>query len=298
MSNEVAERRTEIEFQPATLKLTNKAQLVDWATEIRDKFKKENLISTPESLAGDKSVLSDLKGKYKELDEARLEVQREFKKPLDSFNGDVKEALKIINEAITPIDTVIKNEELREKEERRNNVLEIAKQIFSEYDVDLSKLEFNEKWANKTYGIGKRKDEITEQAVRLAKEKETLIKNSEAIQKLALDRKLEPEGFVQQLYNGVSMASVIENINRAEKDMKDRIERNKRLEVARKAQEKVQREAKTTKVGDKRIDNETGEVVEEFKTFRFTAKLSIAQAKQLKRFFDEHEIDFSAEVVS
>lgn len=297
MSNELVQMETQVNFKPAELSLTNKDEIIAKAVAIRDKFKKDNLISTPETLAGDKEVLKDLKGKRKELDNARLEVQREYKKPLNAFEADIKEALGIIDEAVLPINKAVKDEEARQKEERHQAILVVATEIFEQYDVSIDELEFNEKWLNKTYQKSKREQEIIEQAMALRAKQDELATNAAAVEKLALGRNLDPEPFIQQLYNNISLASVMENIDEADKKAKARKDRDERLKISREAQEKAQREAKTTTVGDKCIDKETGEVVEEFKTFRFKAKLSVKQAKSLKLFLDEHEIEYEVEGV-
>lgn len=297
MSNELVQMETQVNFKPAELSLTNKDEIIAKAVAIRDKFKKDNLISTPETLAGDKEVLKDLKGKRKELDNARLEVQREYKKPLNAFEADIKEALGIIDEAVLPINKAVKDEEARQKEERHQAILVVATEIFEQYDVSIDELEFNEKWLNKTYQKSKREQEIIEQAMALRAKKDELATNAAAVKKLALGRSLDPEPFIQQLYNNISLANVMENIDEADKQAKARKDRDERLRIAREVQERAQREAKTTTVGDKRIDNETGEVIEEFKTFRFKAKLSVKQAKSLKLFFNDHGIDFEVEGV-
>jgi hypothetical protein len=298
MSNEVAEKRTEVEFKPAQLRLVNKAQLMEWATGIRNQYKKmENLRSTPETLKGDTAVLKDLNSKRKDLENARLEIQREFKKPLDEFNADVKDAVAIIDEAIEPIKTAVDDEEARQREEKRQEIIGVAKEIFDQYEVDINDLEFNKRWLNKTFKEKQREQEIIDQAMVLRASKAELARNAEAVQNLALNRQLEPEAFIQQIYNDIPLAKVMQNVDQAAKQAEERKERDERLEIARKAQEEAQMKARTTTVGDKRIDNETGEVVEEFRSFRFTAKLSMKQAKSLKFFLDEHRIDYEVEGV-
>ena len=236
MSNELVQMETQVNFKPAELSLTNKDEIIAKAVAIRDKFKKDNLISTPETLAGDKEVLKDLKGKRKELDNARLEVQREYKKPLNAFEADIKEALAIIDEAIKPIKTAVDDEEARQKEEKRQQIIEGAKVIFDQYEVDIDDLEFDKRWFNKTFKEKQREQDIIEQAMALRAKKDELATNAAAIEKLTLGRSLDPEPFIQQLYNNISLASVMENIDEADKQAKARKDRDERLKIAREAQ--------------------------------------------------------------
>jgi hypothetical protein len=150
---------------------------------------------------------------------------------------------------------------------------------------------------NKTYQKTKRENEIIAQAVQLRKQKDQLAKDAEAVNNLAGGRNLDPERFIQQLQNGIPLADVTQNIDAAAKQAEQRKEQQERLEIARKAQEQAELEAKTKKVGNKRVDKTTGEVVDEYRTFRFTAKVNIKQAKALVEFLKNNGIEYETEAV-
>lgn len=297
MTNAIADVSSHVEFKPAELKLTNRDAIMDRAKEIRDQFKMDNPVITTENLAGNKLVLRDLKKQKKLLDEARLKVKREYNKPLDEFTSDIKKAQSIIDEAINPLEIAVNDVEEKQKQERKQRIMDIATQIFDQYEVDINDLEFDKHWLNKTYQKTKRENEIIAQAVQLRKQKDQLAKDAEAVNNLAGGRNLDPEPFIQQLQNGIPLADVTQNIDAAAKQAEQRKEQQERLEIARKAQEQAELEAKTKKVGNKRVDKTTGEVVDEYRTFRFTAKVNIKQAKALVEFLKNNGIEYETEAV-
>ena len=297
MTNAIADVSSHVEFKPAELKLTNRDAIMERAKEIRDQFKMDNPVITSENLAGNKLVLRDLKKQKRLLDEARLKVKREYNKPLDEFTSDIKKAQSIIDEAINPLEIAVNDVEEKQKQERKQRIMDVATQIFEQYEVDINDLEFDKHWLNKTYQKTKRENEIIAQAVELRKQKDQLAKDAEAVNNLAGGRNLDPEPFIQQLQNGIPLADVTQNIDAAAKQAEQRKEQQERLEIARKAQEQAELEAKTKKVGNKRVDKTTGEVVDEYRTFRFTAKVNIKQAKALVEFLKNNGIEYETEAV-
>lgn len=297
MTNAIADVSSNVEFKPAELKLTNRDAIMDRAKEIRDQFKMDNPVITSENLAGNKLVLRDLKKQKKLLDEARLKVKREYNKPLDEFTSEIKKAQFIIDEAINPLEIAVNDVEEKQKQERKQRIMDVATQIFDQYEVDINDLEFDKHWLNKTYQKTKRENEIIAQAVELRKQKDQLAKDAEAVNNLAGGRNLDPEPFIQQLQNGIPLADVTQNIDAAAKQAEQRKEQQERLEIARQAQAKAELEAKTKTVGNKRVDKETGEVVDEYRTFRFTAKVNIQQAKALVDFLKNNGIEYQTEAM-
>lgn len=297
MTNAIADVSSHVEFKPAELKLTNRDAIMDRAKEIRDQFKMDNPVITSENLAGNKIVLRDFKKQKKLLDEARLKVKREYNKPLDEFTSDIKKAQSIIDEAINPLEIAVNDVEEKQKQERKQRIMDVATQIFDQYEVDINDLEFDKHWLNKTYQKTKRENEIIAQAVQLRKQKDQLAKDAEAVNNLASGRNLDPEPFIQQLQNGIPLADVTQNIDAAAKQAEQRKEQQERLEIARKAQEQAELKAKTKTVGNKRVNKETGEVVDEYRTFRFTAKVNIQQAKALVDFLKNNGIEYQTEAM-
>ncbi|MDV2621182.1 DUF1351 domain-containing protein [Pediococcus acidilactici] len=297
MTNAIADVSSHVEFKPAELKLTNRDAIMERAKEIRDQFKMDNPVITSENLAGNKLVLRDLKKQKRLLDEARLKVKREYNKPLDEFTSDIKKAQSIIDEAINPLEIAVNDVEEKQKQERKQRIMDVATQIFEQYEVDINDLEFDKHWLNKTYQKTKRENEIIAQAVELRKRKDQLAKDAEAVNSLANGRNIDPEPFIQQLQNGIPLADVTQNIDTAAKQAEQRKEQQERLEIARKAQEQAELEARTKQVGDKRVDKTTGEVVDEYRTFKFKAKVNIEQAKALVNFLKNNEIEYETEAV-
>ena len=93
----------------------------------------------------DKAMLNNAS---KALNTKRIELEKEFMKPFAEFKEVVSDTVKLIAECSSKIDTVVKQSEQREKDEKKINIQKyFDKKEFTL--VSFAKI-FDEKWLNKT----------------------------------------------------------------------------------------------------------------------------------------------------
>ena len=98
----------------------------------------------------DKAVLNKA---AKTLNDKRIEFEKEFMAPFGEFKEVVNDTVKLIKEAVGKIDTVIKADEERARNEKREQVEHLAEECgLEESGIHLSKI-WNDKWLNKTTSL-------------------------------------------------------------------------------------------------------------------------------------------------
>jgi len=140
-------------------------------------YKAENY--SEENIQDAKRDKAELNAAAKKLNDKRIELEREFVKPLNEFKDTVSETCAMIKTASTQIDSVVKAVEEREKAEKK-------KLLTESWDaLDFTLVPFwkiwNPAWLNKT---AKNKDTVQEMARIIDKIKQDLI---------VLDRIGEPD---------------------------------------------------------------------------------------------------------
>ena len=112
----------------------------------------ETMVYTDDQIANakkDKATLNKLK---KTLNDKRIELERDYMKPFETFKGQIKELCTLIDKPVEVIDKQIKAAE----EERKNNKRAEIEEIFNKSThpdwLSLARI-FNDKWLNATYKI-------------------------------------------------------------------------------------------------------------------------------------------------
>ncbi|WP_321437292.1 DUF1351 domain-containing protein [uncultured Bacteroides sp.] len=106
----------------------------------------------------------------KTLNAKRLEIEKEFMKPFTEFKEVVNDTVKLISECSLKIDSVVKENDQKAKNEKRTSI----QSYFDEKKFNLVSFEkiFEEKWLNKTF---KDKDIHSEIEAKIIKIKDDLV---------------------------------------------------------------------------------------------------------------------------
>lgn len=139
---------------------TNALAVKEKVQEILKKYDLENYKDKDPIVAkNDRAVLNKT---AKVLDKKRLEVERKFMEPINPFKGIIKETIEMITKASSQIDTIVKEAENREKEEKKKAILVIFESEVKELK-DIVKFEdiFDERYLNKTFKIEDVEKDIT-----------------------------------------------------------------------------------------------------------------------------------------
>ena len=151
---------------------TNAKQIRELVVNALPKYDIKNYSADDVSKAKEDKAL--LNKAAKALNDKRIEFEKEFMSPFAEFKDVVTDTVKLIKEAVSKIDTVIKEDESRSKKEKREEVEHIAEKCgLKEFGVHLDSI-FNEKWLNKSFSLKKVEEEMRERIATITQDLETL----------------------------------------------------------------------------------------------------------------------------
>ena len=192
----------------------------------------KGLVYTDDQITEAKSDLAYLRAERKRIDDARKDVKKEFMKPYDSFESQVKETLAIYDDAISEISKQVKDAEEAEKARKKVAIEEwwLENGVKSVKGIKLAQV-WDERYLNKTY---------TEK-----KWQEDLSKKRDAIeQDLSTISFFEPEmmNFVLPMYmRTLNLSDATTEYERFKENQRRTEEARIRAEEARKAREEQDR---------------------------------------------------------
>jgi len=138
-------------------KLTTNAQAILEAVNRKlESYKPENY--SEDNIAEAKKDKAALNNSAKLLDDKRIEIEKEWNKPLDQFKNTVKQAVTAIKTASGQIDVIVKDVENRVKDDRKKQL----KAFFDGLKCELVTFDkiFRESWFNKTTKVKDAEGEI------------------------------------------------------------------------------------------------------------------------------------------
>lgn len=149
---------------------TNALQLHDYVAATLERYTPENYSEdNVDQAKADRAILNKA---AKELNDRRIQIEREWNAPLAEFKGIVGDTVKMISDGSAKIDAVVKGVESKAKAEKRAAIEELwdRKGITL---LPLSKL-WDERWMNKTKRLPAIEKEIGEKLLKIEAELDTL----------------------------------------------------------------------------------------------------------------------------
>lgn len=149
---------------------TNALQLRDHVAETLARYTPENYSEdNVDQAKADRAILNKA---AKELNDRRIQLERDWNAPLQEFKGIIGDTVKMIADGSAKIDAVVKGVESRAKAEKRAAIEELwdRKGITL---LPLSKL-WDDKWLNKTKRLPAVEKEIGEKLLKIEAELDTL----------------------------------------------------------------------------------------------------------------------------
>ena len=149
---------------------TNALQLHDYVAATLERYTPENYSEdNVDQAKADRAILNKA---AKELNDRRIQIEREWNAPLQEFKGIVVDTVKMISDGSAKIDAVVKGVESRAKAEKRAAIEELwdRKGITL---LPLSKL-WDDKWLNKAKRLPAVEKEIGEKLLKIEAELDTL----------------------------------------------------------------------------------------------------------------------------
>lgn len=164
---------------------------------------------------------------------------------------------------------------------------EIAK-ITNQFNIEPSEIKLDDRWLNSSYSWPQMRDDIAEQAEKVVSDREQLAVSIELIEANAEMLNLEPAGYVGMLTNGIELKVVRQQMATEVKTRESRLQAKKERDEQL-AKEHAKRMESATKIGNKMVDTESGEVIEEPKPlehdYLFKLKMTEPQYEQMKANF-------------
>lgn len=149
---------------------TNALQLHDYVAETLERYTPDNYSEeNVEQAKADRAILNKA---AKELNDRRIQIEREWNAPLQEFKGIVGDTVKMIADGSAKIDAVVKGVESKAKAEKRASIEELWERKGITL-LPLSKL-WVDKWLNKTKRLPAIEKEIGEKLLKIEAELDTL----------------------------------------------------------------------------------------------------------------------------
>ncbi|RHW51296.1 hypothetical protein DS831_04550 [Bombilactobacillus bombi] len=246
-----------INYQPPILTISNyeglQKQLEDELTNFN------NLVITESNLKSIKKTKAQLNSLKKQLDGKRKQVKREYNIPYNEFKAKIDGLIGQVDQVFIPIDKGVKELEEKQREERKQHVLELINEMAPEYDVKPEDVPFDPKWTNKSLSELQRTRDIAESLQTLRREQKLAVANRQLIIAHVKDKGMsEAESWLQLLDNGQEVQEVINAIDRTAQKIADDAERKQK---EKEAQEAIARANQVTTDDGRVIDETTGEIV-------------------------------------
>ncbi|MEQ7195742.1 DUF1351 domain-containing protein [Enterococcus avium] len=310
---EISELSTELEvgvrYTPSEIIIENEdylAKSVDNLVSLYSSF-----VFTDDNIPEAKAAKTSLNKVRKILDDQRKEVKKNYNEPLKSFESSIKSYVEKIDQVKNNIDVGIKDFDERERQKREEVLKTTIADMAPNYEILVEELEVDPSWANKTNFT--KKGEVNSKTVKviadkmgfIALEKSRIEGDKKTVQTFADLNGLEPYAWENLIVQGHSVNDVLERMKQASEQKKRDEEERARQSAAEKeyqeAMAKLEQEQQQT-IGDKIIDQETGEVVEEIiedEILKFTLEISGPKSKlyALNQYMTDQGIEFQKVVI-
>lgn len=281
--NEIAIKDFSVDYQPTKITINNQEQLEKAVESYANKFK--GLIVTEETLTDSKHARAELNKLKKSLDSRRKEIKKGYNKPLKDFEATIKTYEATIDEANLSIDNGIKELESRQREEKKDHIKNIINEMAPNYGISADEIEIDPSWLNK---ISNKKlvEMIAGTMKAIADEKRKRETEEKLIRNECHAKGLDSSGWLYMLgtYNALDICKQID-------DEAERIEQRKQAEKAAKKAKLETAKANLKKVGNKNINEKTGEVVVEKQIVSFTLKGTKEQLDSIAKLVVKSEIE-------
>ena len=154
------EIKTDLSVLPETLS-TNLGEIKSWVIAQTEKY--DAIVLDESQTAWAKAYIAKMRKLEKALDEARMDVKRQWMRPYNDFEGQCKEIRAILDAKISGMDAQVKAFENAKRETKKAELMAFfAEQAKEAKDFIAFEDIFDPKWLNVTVPLKKAKDEMSE----------------------------------------------------------------------------------------------------------------------------------------
>lgn len=288
--------KLDAQVQPAVVSVPNLTEMVAQAKAVLKQYEDFPVVEETEKQA--KAARAELNKAKKTV----ADIRKDAEKQLVGNWPEVKDQLKSVEDSADATAKMIGGQLKELDEEKKQSKLKMVQaeinKICETYNIDPEQIEFDQRWLNKTYPWGDMQNELQQQAEKIKTAMALQAMQADAIKTMAETYGLEPDGYVAMINNGTPLAQVKQTVDNTIKARELQAQAKKeRAERERVAQEAAIKNA--TRVGDKLVDADSGEVVEPVKEhvadYRYEIKhLTDAQKQFLDKQFTKWHIEFKS----
>ncbi len=245
-----------VTFEPAKIEVLDREKFEEQINSIAQA--NSNRLVTVESMADDKKTRAELRKLSKSLNDEKIRIKKEYNQPLTEFEVWFKKAVAVLDQAISQIDSGIKDIEAEQKAERKKVVHELLIELTTDTEVDSRIFEsFVDDWAKASNfnDIKPKKQLIDSITYVIDGETQKIAEykaNKDTISNFCFGNNVSDTPYIRMLDSGKSVSEVMSAISEDvlfEKQRKEAEERRKEAEKQRQAElEKQQREFETRKL--------------------------------------------------
>lgn len=184
----------------------------------------EGIVVTEETLSTCKATQKELAGVRNKIDTYRKDKKKILSKPITDFENQCKELISLIEQAEEPIKQGITIFDDKKREIKRNQAIELAKEVAEEYGLNekyTTRLQILDKYSNLTAKSNEVKDDLSSQAIALKVEQDReaelieIIKDTIESENERINRKMQFEDFQRYIDRGMTTKDVIAEIRLA-----------------------------------------------------------------------------------
>lgn len=234
----------------------------------------ETLVYTEDKVKEAKADRATLNGFKKALNDERIRREKEYMAGFQPFKDKVNDLIEIIDKPVGLIDKQVKAFEEEQKAEKRTQIGALWENTPHPDWLTLPKL-FDEKWLNKTVSMKSIEETLKDKVEQINKDLDTV----KALGEFSFEAESEYK-------RTLDLAQAIAEGKRLADIQKEKLEQMKAAEPPAPAPEAV----KVEETGFMKEINED----EPRMWVAFQAYVTIAQAKELKAYFNAHGIEFKA----
>jgi Protein of unknown function (DUF1351). len=247
--------------QPGQLTIQNKPALDALINEVATKY--DGQIVTEDTLKEAKSSRTELNKYAKALDRKRIDKKKEYMKPVEDFEKEVKGYVSTIKKQVSMLDEGIQYFKDKQLEERKAKVQEMIKEVSEANAVDPETVEIQKQWLLKSATKGK----IMEEIVEAVQKQKRINKDVEMITEYCAKLDLPKTRYVEIARD----FDYWEAKKAADSDHEELLQQKEAERLAKQALVEQEKE-KLVEANGKQIDSETGEVVRELQIVSFKLK--------------------------
>lgn len=245
-----------VTFEPAKIEVLDREKFEEQINSIAQA--NSNRLVTIDSMADDKKTRAELRKLSKSLNDEKICIKKEYNQPLTEFEVWFKKAVAVLDEAISQIDSGIKDIEAEQKEARKKVVHELLVELTTDTEVDSRIFEsFVDDWAKASNfnDIKPKKQLIDSITYVIDDEKQKIAEykaNKDTISNFCFGNNVSDTPYIRMLDSGKSVSEVMSAISEDvlfEKQRKEAEEKRKEAEKQRQAElGKQKQEYKTRKL--------------------------------------------------